>query len=456
MSNTASPVPLRVAIVGSGPAGFYTAEHLQRHAERDVSIDMFDRLPTPFGLVRGGVAPDHSKIKSVTKVYEKIASRPGFRFYGCVEFGRDLTIDDVNRHYHALVLAVGAPQDRRMGIPGEDLPGSASATDFVAWYNSHPDYRDLDVDLSGEHVVVVGNGNVAVDVARILATPVDILAATDIADHALEKLRSSRVRTITMLGRRGPAQAAFTPKEIRELGEIPGVALLVDPSDLDLDDVSARHLDEDAHRVLGALAEVAGRTATHEERIIQLRFLTSPRSIVGEHHVREVVVVSNVLRDEGGSVRAIPTEQEDIVPASLVLRAVGYRGQPVPGFPFDESRAIIPNVDGRVAGSAGPGTGLYVSGWIKRGPQGVIGTNKADAGETVATLIRDLESGLLPDPPESSPDAIEDLIRLRVPHVVSWGDWCRIDAAEREAGEAVGRPRRKFSSIEEMLGVLGR
>ena len=319
MINGTGGTALRVAIIGSGPAGFYTAEHLQRRGDLAVEIDMFDRLPTPYGLVRGGVAPDHQKIKSVTKAYERIAARPGFRFYGCVELGRDLHAADLARRYHAVVLAVGAPTDRRMGIPGEDLPGSVSATDFVAWYNAHPDHPDLDVPLDTPHAVVVGNGNVAVDVARILATPVELLAATDIADHALERLRSSRVRSVTMLGRRGPAQAAFTPKEIRELGDIPGVTLVVDPADLALDaDVVAR-LDEDGHRVMGALADVAGRSPGPDDRVIRLRFLTSPTELRGRGRVEEVVTVTNVLVEDGGVLRAKATDRSQTLPAGLVL-----------------------------------------------------------------------------------------------------------------------------------------
>ena len=444
--------PLRVAIVGSGPAGFYTAEHLQRHADVVVEIDMFDRLPTPYGLVRGGVAPDHQKIKSVTKVYERIAAKPRFRFYGCITLGRDIAIEELARHYHAVVLTVGAPNDRRMGVPGEDLPGSLSATDFVAWYNAHPDHADLDVDLSIRDAVVVGNGNVAVDVVRILATPVDILATTDIADHALERLRTSQIRSVTMLGRRGPAQAAFTPKEIRELGDIPGVTLVVDPADLVLDDASRARVDEDAHRVLGALEEVAGRTPAPDDRVIRLRFLTSPTALRGAARVEEVAVVANELVEDGGTLRAQATGRVGAIPAGLVLRAVGYRGAPIAGFPFDERAGVIPNEAGRVSG----GDGRYVAGWIKRGPQGVIGTNKADAGETVATLLEDLAGERLPTPAAPDPADIERLVRERVPHVVTWADWLVLDEAERAAGARDGRPRRKFAAVGEMLRLLGR
>jgi len=445
-------VPLRVAIVGSGPAGFYTAEHLQRHAEIAVEIDMYDRLPTPYGLVRGGVAPDHQKIKSVTKAYERIAAHPGFRFYGCVELGRDITVEELDAHYHVIVLAVGAPTDRRMGIPGEGLAGSLSATDFVAWYNAHPDHVTLDVDLSPAEAVVVGNGNVAVDVARILVTPADILAATDIADHALARLRESNITTVTMLGRRGPAQAAFTSKEIRELGEIPGVTLVVDPADLALDAASQARVDEDAHRILGALQEVAGRVPTEKDRVIRLKFLTSPVEIRGGSTVEEVVVVANELVDDGDALRAKATDQTAVIPAGLVLRAVGYRAEAIPGYPFDERTGIIPNDAGRVKDHVG----RYVAGWIKRGPQGVIGTNKADAGETVKTLLGDVADGAVCAAGDTDPASIDKLVRTRVPHVVSWDDWLVIDEAERGAGAATGRPRAKFTTIEDMLRVLER
>jgi ferredoxin--NADP+ reductase len=447
--------PLRVAIVGAGPAGFYTAEHLQRREGLTVAIDMFDRLATPYGLVRLGVAPDHEKIKSVTKIYERIATHPGFRFFGCVEIGRDLTDADLADHYDAIVLTVGAPVDRRMGIVGEDLAGSLSATDFVAWYNAHPDYRDLVVDLGVKDVVVVGNGNVAVDVARILATDVEELSLTDIADHALALLRTSAVRTVTMLGRRGPAQAAFTPKEIRELGELAGVTLVVEQADLDA--VGEVRGDEHAERVMKALREVAGRTPAPGDRVIRLRFLTSPTELRGADAVSEVVVVDNDLVEQDGSLRAVATDRTDTIAAGLVLRAVGYRGAAVPGYPFDDRAGRIPHVEGRIIGPDGTAlAGRYVAGWIKRGPQGVIGTNKADAGDTVSGIIDDLAAGRLLNPTHSSQDEGAALVVARVPGAVSWADWQQIDQRERERGEPDGRPRRKFASLDEMLAVLGR
>ncbi len=444
--------PFRVAIVGSGPAGFYAAEHLQKHDEIAVEIDLFDRLPTPYGLVRLGVAPDHQKIKSVTKAYEKVAAHPAFRFYGGVELGRHVTAADLAALYHAVILTVGAPEDRAMGIPGEELANSLSATDFVAWYNAHPEHVDLDVDLSVTDAVVVGNGNVAVDVARILVTAPDVLAGTDIADHALERLRASRVRTVTMLGRRGPAQAAFTPKEIRELGELDGVTLVVDPEDLVLDPRSSELIDEHGERVLHALGEVAGRTPGPDDRVIRLRFLTSPTALVGDGTVRQVRTVLNELVEDRGTMRPRATEVTGSLPAGLVLRAVGYRGIAVPGYPFDERAAVIPNAAGRVVDPAtgSPVPGCYVAGWIKRGPQGVIGTNKADAKETVTSLVEDLEAGLLNDKTDATAEAADALVRERVPQVWTWSDWRAIDRAEQDAGAPAGRPRRKFATIEEM------
>ena len=447
--------PFRVAIVGSGPAGFYTAEHLQKHGEYVVAIDMYDRLATPYGLVRLGVAPDHEKIKSVTKVYERIAAHPGFRFFGCVELGRDLTDADLADHYDAIVLTVGAPVDRRMGIPGEGLAGSVSASDFVAWYNAHPDHRDLDIDLGVRDVVVVGNGNVAVDVARILATDVSELERTDIADHALERLRTSSVRMITMLGRRGPAQAAFTPKEIRELGELTGVTLVVDPADLGA--VGELGDDEHAERVMGALRAVAGRVPAPKDRVIRLRFLTSPTDLRGEHAVEAVGVVENELVDEDGVLRARASGRHGVIQAGLVLRAVGYRGAPVAGYPFDEQVGRIPNAGGRILGGDGvPLVGRYVAGWIKRGPQGVIGTNKADAGDTVARMVEDLMTSRLLAPRRPAQADAATLVAARVPGAISWDAWKEIDRCERERGAHNGRPRRKFATLDEMLEVLGR
>jgi ferredoxin--NADP+ reductase len=453
--------PLRVAIIGSGPSGFYAAEGLQR-AGLAVQVDMYDRLPTPFGLVRGGVAPDHQKIKSVTRVYDKIAAHPEFRFYGNVEFGRDVTHADLSAYYHAIVYAVGARTDRRMGIPGEHLPGSHSATEFVGWYNAHPDHRSLSFRLASERAVVVGNGNVAMDLARILASSPEQLAGTDIADYALRELGASAVREIVVLGRRGPAQAAFTTKELRELGQLAGVDVLVDPAALELDSLShaevARMPDRTRDANLEVLREFAARAPSGAPRRIVLRFLTSPVRIIGTERVQGLEVERNELyRTEDGSLRPRATESRETIACDLVFRAIGYQGVPLPGVPFDAWAGRIPNHGGRVidAVRGEPVAGEYAVGWIKRGPQGIIGTNKPDSQETVTALLADLSSGRLDKPDVPGREVLEGLLRERKRDYVSYEDWQLIDQLERERGQQAGAPRLKFSRVEEMLHALG-
>ncbi len=449
--------PLRVAVIGSGPAGFYAAgQLLGKKAQHVARVDVFDRLPTPWGLVRAGVAPDHPNIKAVSRVYEKTASHEGFRFFGNVELGRDLDVEDLRRHYHAIVYAVGAQSDRRMGIPGEDLPGSCAATDLVGWYNAHPDYRHVEFDLSCERAVVVGNGNVALDVARMLALAHDELKATDAADHAVEALRESRVREIVVLGRRGPLQASFTNPELRELREMTEADVCVEGSEADLDPLSEADLDESditPRKNVEILADYAEREPTGHPTRIVLRFLVSPVEIVGDERVEAIVVERNELvRDEeSGTLSARPTGERETIDCGLVLRSIGYRGVALPGVPFDERRAVIPNDGGRVVQDGEPRPGEYVTGWIKRGPSGVIGTNKKDAGETVALLLSDLEEGRLLDPPDPDPDAIEDLLGERGAQVVTQEGWEAIDEHERGRGEPSGRPRAKLPSFEELL-----
>ncbi len=454
--------PLRVAVIGSGPSGFYAAEHLQSQPDLFVQVDMYDRLPTPFGLVRGGVAPDHQKIKSVTRVYDRIAAHPEFRFFGNVELGRDVTHDDLLAYYHAVIYAVGARTDRRMGIPREYLPGSHSATEFVGWYNAHPDFRSLRFDLSGERAVVVGNGNVAMDLARILASPVEALAQTDIAEHALEALAESRIREIVVLGRRGPGQAAFTTKELRELGEIPGCDVIVDPAEAELDPLSRADVEASSERTrdanLDVLSVYARRTPEGRPRRVVLRFLASPVEIIGTERVEAIVVARNELyRGEDGQLRARMTDQTETIPVDLVFRAIGYQGVPLPGIPFDAMRGVIPNQVGRITDpvSGNVVSGEYVVGWIKRGPQGIIGTNKPDSYETVDSLLEDMRAGRL-DKPEVPPRAVlEGLLRERRADFVSYEDWQLIDMLEQERGQQAGdRPRLKFSRVEEMLGAL--
>jgi ferredoxin/flavodoxin---NADP+ reductase len=452
--------PLRVAVIGSGPSGFYAAEHLQAQEHLVIQVDMYDRLPTPFGLVRGGVAPDHQKIKSVTRVYDKIAHHPEFRFYGNVEMGRDLTHVDLSAYYHAIIYAVGARTDRRMGIPREHLPGSHSATEFVGWYNAHPDFRHLGFDLTSERAVVVGNGNVAMDLARILASPPDLLAATDIAEHALEQLARSRIREIHVLGRRGPAQASFTNKELKELGELPGVDVVVDPADLALGPGLEARLaaapDRTRDRNLEILREYAAHAPTGAPRRIVLHFLVSPMEILGSERVEALVVVHNELYEsEDGSLRPQPTGRRSTLPVGLVFRAIGYQGVPLPGIPFDAMAGVIPNRAGRIIDprTGEPVVGEYVVGWIKRGPRGIIGTNKPDSQETVRMLLEDLAEGHLAKEEVPSRAVLERLLAERRHDFVSYDDWQLIDLLEQERG-AGARPRVKFSRVEEMLHAL--
>ncbi len=457
--------PLRVAIVGSGPTGFYAAQHLFDQPDLTVQVDMFDRLPTPYGLVRLGVAPDHQKIKSVIRVYHKTASRPQFRFFGNVEIGRHLTVDDLKRHYHQIVYCTGAQTDRRLGIPGEDLAGSHTATEFVAWYNGHPDFTGLTFDLSQETAVVVGIGNVAVDVARILCRTPEELERTDIADYALEALRNSRVRQVAMLGRRGPAQAAFTNAEVKELGEMPGAACATLPDELELDPVTRQALGETPDKLttrkLEILGSLVGRSEPDKPRRLEIRFLVSPVEIEGDDRgrVRAVRIERNELfLDDRGNVKSRGTGRFETLPAGLLFRSVGYRGVPVAGVPFRDDWAVIPNEAGRVIDPADghPLPGQYAAGWIKRGPQGVIGTNKPDALETVRAMLEDLAQGRLPEPASPAADAAERLVRERQPDVFSYEDWNRLDALEIERGAPLGRPRLKYTEVREMLAALER
>lgn len=456
--------PLRVAVVGSGPAGFFVAHHLLSRSEPVVTVDMFERLPAPFGLVRYGVAPDHEEIKRVSRTFEKVAAKSSFRFYGNVEVGRDLKLEDLRRHYHLICFATGAQTDRRMGIPGEDLEGSHAATEFVAWYNGHPEYRDRNFDLSVERVAVVGVGNVAVDVARILCRTPEELRRTDIADYALEALARSRVREVYMLGRRGPLQAAFTNPEVRELGELPGADVRVLPEEVELDPLSRAELeqsdDRSLRRKLEILEEFSRRAPEGKPRLLTIRFLVSPVEIVGDAagRVKALRLVRNRLSPDGrGGLKAEPTGVYEELPVGLVFRSVGYRGVPIDGLPFDPKAGVVPNDGGRVIDPES-GTsilGLYVAGWIKRGPTGVIGTNKPDAAETVERMMEDAARGaiLVPDHP-----SVEDAARLvaaRQPRFLSYDDWRKIDRLETACGAAQGRPRVKFTSEEEFFAALG-
>lgn len=447
--------PLSVAIVGAGPSGFYAAGSLLNQRRITVRVDMFDRLPTPYGLVRYGVAPDHAKIKLVTQLFDRTMAASQFRFFGNVQIGKDLSIADLQTHYAARIYATGAQSDRRLGIPGEDLFGSLSATEFVAWYNGHPDYANLELPFPTSSAVVVGVGNVALDVARILSRSAAELANTDIALHAEKALAVSGIRDIYILARRGPAQAKFTLAELKELGELAEADVIIDPAELVLDATTAAQVaaDPEAQRNLAHLQALAERPLMGKPRRIHLRFLVSPHEIIGEDgRVTAVQIEKNeLLVQEDGTVVARGTGQFETIPAGLVLRAVGYRGLPLSGLPYDDRTGTLPNVAGRIIDPATkqPVSGDYVVGWAKRGPTGIIGTNKPDSLETVQNLLSDLYS--LPPPAVSDPAAIERLLQERGVQFVTTEGWRLIDQAELAAGVAHRKPRVKFTSIAEML-----
>jgi ferredoxin--NADP+ reductase len=445
--------PLRVAVVGSGPAGFYAAGHLLA-ADLPVEVDMIDRLPTPWGLVRLGVAPDHPNIKAVSRVFEKTAAREGFRFLGNVDVGTDLTHDELCRCYDAVVYSVGAQTDRRMGIPGEDLPGSWPATAFVAWYNGHPDFQDCEFDLSCDRAVVVGNGNVAIDVARMLALAEEELAPTDTTDAAIAAILGSPIEEIVMLGRRGPAEASFTTPELKELGELADCDVIVDSSELELEEASRPALAESAvARNLEVLREYAQREPAGKRRSLRLRFRVSPVAILGDGKVEAVEVARNALvAGEDGRVKAVDTGEREVIPCGLVLRSVGYKGVPIPDVPFDAERCTMRNAGGRVLDDAGRHVpGVYCAGWIKRGPSGIIGTNKKDATETIEHLLEDTRSGALPRADAAGAEQVDALLAERGVDVVTYTGWEAIDAVERGLGEPQGRPRIKLATWDELL-----
>jgi ferredoxin--NADP+ reductase len=445
--------PLRVAIVGSGPSGFYAAAPLFK-ADIHCSVDMFDRLPTPFGLVRGGIAPDHPKIRKVSKVYEKIADNKAFSFFGNVTVGKDITVDELKAHYDAIIFACGAETDRRLGIPGEDLIGSHTATSFVGWYNGHPDYRHLEFDLSQEVAVVIGIGNVAMDVARILAKTVDELKHTDIAQHALDALAESKVRKIYVVGRRSAAQAAFTPAEIKEMGELEACTPIIAPGELELNPVSQAELsDRNKKRNMEIMQAYSASEEGENERSMIFRFLAGPVQLKGESRVESIVLERNQLSgDEPFKQKARSTGETEEIPCGLVFRSIGYRGVAIPGVPFHEAWGIFPNEEGRITDDGVLQQGLYAVGWIKRGPSGIVGTNKPDSLITVNKLLEDVPQ--LSACPTPSSESVSTLLAERGIRVVNLTDWHKIDEAEVKLGEAVGKPRERFTTIEEMLSVL--
>jgi ferredoxin/flavodoxin---NADP+ reductase len=475
---------LEVAVVGSGPGGLYTAEALIKQAAaldppRALRVDVLDRLPTPYGLVRYGVAPDHKSIKSIAEYLRSVLEHDGVRFVGGVHLGDDVTRDDLLASYDAVVYATGAMRDRRLGIPGEDLPGSVAATDFVNWYCGHPDVDPGAFTLDAESVAVIGVGNVAVDVARILSRNPEELRETDVSQPVLDALMASKVREVCMIGRRGPAQAKFTTKELRELGELPGVDVVVGDGEADLDAFdptgeSARLAETDRH-VRGNVTVIrdwATRRPAGGARRLTVRFWLRPAEIHGPERVSALTLERTRL---DGSGRLIGTGQTETLDAQLVLRSVGYQSVPLPGVPFDDRASIVPNAEGRVLGPDGtPLPGEYVAGWLKRGPTGVIGTNKSDAAQTVRSLLADLAGGPGPDDvqlpragllryPEAVPDAaaaaasrFDELLATRGIQPVSYSDWLRIEAAEQELAVALGRGARvKLASREELHRACG-
>ncbi len=455
--------PLRVAIVGSGPAGFYAAEALLGHPELDVEVDMIDRLPTPFGLVRAGVAPDHPKIKNVIKRYEKTAGHEAYRFFGHVTVGREISADELAGLYHAVIWAYGAGADRRLGIPGEDLPGSHAATEFVAWYNGHPDFADREFDLGCERVVVIGNGNVAADVARMLVLPREELECTDTAHYAVDALSESSVSEVLILGRRGPAQAAFTNPEVRELGELTDADVVVDPAAVVPDEATTAFLDSEAagatnRKNLESFTGFAEQPPAGKPKRVELRFLRTPLEIQGDGRVERIVAAVNELHvDDSGVVRARTTAETETIECGMVLRSIGYLGTGIDGVPYDAAAGVIPNDRGRVIGEdSAPHPGHYVVGWIKRGPSGVIGTNKKDAQETIETILEDAAAGRLPERQGLDRDGLPDLLGERGVRFVEFDGWQAIDALEQRRGADAGRPRIKLTAFEEMLEAAGK
>lgn len=461
MSNLGTPSnPLRVAIIGAGPAGFYAADYLLKQKQLTTQIDIYDRLPTPFGLVRFGVAPDHQKIKRVTKLYDRILAKENVRFFGNVEIGKHLLVADLRDYYHQIVYTTGAQTDRSLGIPGEDLCGSHAATEFVAWYNGHPDYREREFDFSAETVAVIGVGNVAIDVARILARTHDELATTDIADYALEQLRHSNIKNIIVLGRRGPAQVKFTLTELKEMGELVDADSLALPQEAALDPLSEAAVtaanDRNQKRILDILQAFGQNRPTGKTRQVTFRFLVSPVELIGDDSGRVVamkIVKNELYQTDKGSLRPRATDQYETIPVGLVFRSIGYRGVPVPDVPFYQNWGVILNEEGRVLNSDTnqPVLGEYTAGWIKRGPSGVIGTNKPDAVETVKHMLTDLQAGLVLQPTRNE---IEALIHARQPNVFTYNDWRKVNAIEEQRGAEQNRPRVKLTTVAEMLAAI--
>lgn len=448
--------PLLVAVVGSGPSGFYATEALIK-SDISVKIDMYERLPCPYGLVRSGVAPDHPKLKQAIQLYDKIAEAPEFNLVANVKVGSDLGVDELRNAYHAIIFTCGAETDRKLGIPGEDLPGSHTATEFVGWYNGHPDYRDHVFDLSHEVAVIIGQGNVAADVSRILSKTVDELKHTDIAQHALDALAESKIREIYVIGRRGPAQAKFTPKELREFGELADCDVVVDPAELELNPTSQQELEEKTNigskKIYDQFAEYAARKLSGKTRRCFFQFLRSPVELLGNTRIEKVRLEKNRLSGEAFKQSARGSGETYEMDAGILFRSIGYRGIPIPGVPFHDSWGVFPNEDGRITENGEIIPRLYTAGWIKRGPTGIIGTNRADSVATVASLLADIGK-LDNSETRQRVKAIYPILDDRGIRYINYDEWRKIDAAEIERGQPKQKPREKFTYVNEMLAVL--
>ena len=452
----------KIAVIGSGPAGFYAVGELFRQQSWSIKVDIFDRLPTPYGLVRGGVAPDHQKIKSVTKIYSRIAENENFRFFGNVEFASDILRSDLLEFYDAVIYAVGSPSDRSLGIPGEELPGSHSATEFVAWYNGHPDFRGHKFNLSVKDVFVIGMGNVALDVARILAKTPGELSKTDIADYALETLFESQIEDIWLIGRRGPLQAAFTPVEAREFLELESADVMLEGGPLKLDAESQRILETDAskdtRKNIEILKQISEKNSSNKKKRVHFLFLASPLEILGNGCVEKIRMVRNELvKQDDGSLR--PQANGDFMEenAGLIFRSIGYHGNPLADVPFDHNSGTIPNECGQIVDDhrdKSLRTREYVAGWIKRGPTGVIGTNKQDAVETVHRMLETFLQEKIERRQKTESPGIDSLLKERSVEYVTFEDWQLLDKYEIDAGHSQERPRVKVTSIEKMMEII--
>ena len=448
---------LRVAIIGAGPAGFYAAERLLQENQVMFEVDLFDRLPTPYGLVRGGVAPDHQNIKLVEKTFEKIASLPRFRFFGNVELGKHFFLDTLQHYYDQILLAVGCSGDRRLKIPGEDFKGSYSATTLVGWYNSHPDFSCIDFDFSSvKKVAIIGMGNVAIDIARILMQAPEKLLRTDISDRALHALKKSKIQEIYLIGRRGPLQAAFTLKEIQSLAELENIQLTLEEKEIKSDNLSS-YLNDNASKNIQFLKSLLDKPLIAKQKNIWLRFLLSPIEILGEKNKIKAIRLekNSLIENEYGNLQAKGTGDFEILPVDMVFRSIGYYGVSLPGIPFDQIKGIIPNEDGKVINSNGKTIeNLYVTGWAKRGPSGVIGTNRNESITVAQVMIEDALKKIKCFTKQKNSKISYQWLQKQISNYVSFDNWLSLNQIELDRGVRKGKIREKFMTIAEMLTCL--